>query len=385
MRRSPSLLLCIGLLAASCGDGAAPASTTEKATTTAATTASAVEITTTTAATTTATPPETTETAPEEGDYPLGLSAEDLPATMPEVHAVFEAMPDEIDGVTRDSAQYGFEARYGELNGLMAVEVAAGTCSESMSFFENDPGAVVEASQLDPAEPLLWLFGSFQDEGGAGAVRMAQWCEPEGTWIFGVNAEPAMRDALVAAFVETAHAVMEAGPVEATGDIAALEALRETLPTTEDLVALLGITDLSLEVTGGPGITDWIFEHTDLPGLIGGYLVGLRNPEGLAGNGSLSVTLFESEADAAVVLEGIPEEEAEEAGMIRSEFPVTDLLTEGMGRIYNPEADSYFTDIIGYTGPVLIHVLVFHSADDDMIDQTRELVETVVAELEGIG
>jgi hypothetical protein len=379
MRRSLALLLCIGMLLASCGDGdadeaAAPA--------TVETTTSTLEPTTTTVVTTTAAAPEPTQAEP--AAHPVGLSAEDLPATMAEVQAVFAAMPDEIDGVPREPAEYGFEARYGAFNGVVAVETAPGEGSESMAFFEDAPGAEIEASQLDPAAPLLWMFASFEDEGGAGSVQMAQWCEPEGSWIFAVNAETAaMRDVMVAAFVESAHAVKEAGPVEATPDIAALETLRKALPSEEELSAILGVPDVSLDVTGGPGITDWIFEHTETPGLIGGYMAAFRNPAGFAGTGSLSLTIFETEADAAAMLDGIAAED--EAEIIRSEFPVADLLAGGRGLVYDPEPDSHFTDIIGYSGPVLIHVLAFHGADDDLVDETRAIVEMVVTNLEATG
>jgi hypothetical protein len=59
-----------------------------------------------------------------------------------------------------------------------------------------------ERSQLDAASGLIWLVGSFVDQGGAGTVHVAVWGEPDGTWAFHVNAESAeMRDALVHAFV----------------------------------------------------------------------------------------------------------------------------------------------------------------------------------------
>lgn len=379
MGRSLALLLCTGMLLASCGHGdadeAAAPETTE-------TTTSTLEPTTTTVVTTTTAAPETTQAGPVA--HPLGLSAEDMPATMAEVQAVFAAMPDEIDGVSREPTEYAFEARYGVFNGVVAIETAPGEGSESMAFFEDVPNAEIEASQLDPAAPLLWMFASFEDEGGAGSVQMAQWCEPEGSWIFAVNAETAaMRDAMVTTFVESAHGVNEAGPVEATPDIAALETLRDALPSEEELSALLGVPDVSLDVTGGPGITDWIFENTETPGLIGGYMAAFRNPGELTGTGSLSLTLFETEADAAAMLDGIRAEE--EAEIIRSEFPVADPLADGRGQVYNPEPDSHFTDIIGYTGPVLIHVLAFHAADDDLVDETRSIVEIVVTKLGATG
>ena len=112
-------------------------------------------------------------------------------------------------------------------------------------------------------------------------------------------------------------------------------------------------------------------------------MAAFRNPAGFAGTGSLRLTLFETEADAAAMLDGIRAED--EAEIVRSEFPVADLLADGRGLVYDPEPDSHFTDIIGYSGPVLIHVLAFHGADDDLVDETRAIVEIVVANLEATG
>ena len=50
---------------------------------------------------------------------------------------------------------------------------------------------------------MVWLFGTFQDQGGAGKVQVAIWGEPDGEWLFSVNAQtPEMREALVRAFVD---------------------------------------------------------------------------------------------------------------------------------------------------------------------------------------
>ena len=65
---------------------------------------------------------------------------------------------------------------------------------ESVSAFGGEPGAQVVASQLDPSADLVWLFGSFEDEGGAGLVHLAMWGEPDAEWLFSMNAGTPLGD-----------------------------------------------------------------------------------------------------------------------------------------------------------------------------------------------
>ena len=144
----------------------------------------------------------------ESGDsLPYGLDSVDLPESDAEVSAVFDAMPPELEGLSR-AEDVGAVARYGgELNTLaagLAADFDAETVLGDLSAFEDEPGAEVEASDLEAEAGVVWLFGSFEDEGGAGTVFVASWGEPDGEWIFSVNAEtPELRAALVRAFIES--------------------------------------------------------------------------------------------------------------------------------------------------------------------------------------
>ena len=150
-----------------------------------------------------------TTTSDAVGDgVPFGLGSVDLPESESEVARVFEAMPSELEGLPRlDDA--GLVARYGgELNVLsagLASDFDTGTVMASLASFEDEPGAEIEASELDPDAGVVWLFGSFQDEGGAGRVLVATWGDPDGEWLFSVGAQtPEMREALVRAFADAA-------------------------------------------------------------------------------------------------------------------------------------------------------------------------------------
>lgn len=137
---------------------------------------------------------------------PFGIESMDLPDTEAEVAALFEAMPAEIEGQPRleDS---GLFARYGgELNVVsagLASDFDTGAVMASLSSFEDETDAEIEDNELDPDAAVVWMFGTFQDQGGAGQVHVAIWGEPDGEWLFAVNAEtPEMREALVRAFVD---------------------------------------------------------------------------------------------------------------------------------------------------------------------------------------
>jgi len=139
---------------------------------------------------------------------PFGLDSVDLPKAKAEVAMLFEAMPSELEGQPR-LADAGFVARYGgELNVLsagLASDFDTGTVMASLSSFADEAGAEIEDSELDPKAAVVWVFGTFQDEDGAGDVLVATWGEPDGEWLFSVNGETSeMREALIQAFVDAA-------------------------------------------------------------------------------------------------------------------------------------------------------------------------------------
>lgn len=116
---------------------------------------------------------------------PFGLETMDLPDTDSGLATLFDEMPEDIDGMARRSEDYELAAQYGDLNGLLAALQSGGedgtgsvTVMDSISTFEDDSSAQVEASQLDPSTELLWLLGSFVDGGGAGLIHVALWGEP---------------------------------------------------------------------------------------------------------------------------------------------------------------------------------------------------------------
>lgn len=146
-------------------------------------------------------------------DDPYGLSTVVMPASEPDVLAVLGAMPAEISGTAQTVGDdYALSVHYGDLNSIVAIPLSEGGSSaenlaEDLSRFEAEEGAVVEASQLDPAAELVWLTGSFPDQGGAGVVYLAVWGEPDGPWAFNVSAEtPDMRDAMVRSFADAVRA-----------------------------------------------------------------------------------------------------------------------------------------------------------------------------------
>jgi hypothetical protein len=137
---------------------------------------------------------------------PYGLASLVLPGSEQEILGVLEAMPTEISGFAKAAGDSGLLVAYGGLNTLVAIPFPAGggiSLAEDLSRFPSEPGASVETSQLDPASDMLWMVGSFTDQGGAGVVYVAVWGAPDGDWAFNASAEtPEMRDALVRAFVE---------------------------------------------------------------------------------------------------------------------------------------------------------------------------------------
>jgi hypothetical protein len=135
---------------------------------------------------------------------PLGLSGVSMPGDEAAVRSLLAKMPAEIDGNPRGTVpDYDLLLTYGEFNSIVALPMeGADPLAQDLARFELEPGAVVEGSGLDASADLVWVQGSFADEGGAGLVFIMVWGEPVGDWAFNVSAESAeTRDAIVEAFV----------------------------------------------------------------------------------------------------------------------------------------------------------------------------------------
>jgi hypothetical protein len=142
---------------------------------------------------------------------PYGLSSVTLPDTDGEMIDVFAAMPSEISGLLRvPDPDYGLALQYGDLSTIVAFPFGdeAVTLAEDLARFRSEPGASVEGSQLDEGKGLVWVQGSFTDDGGAALVHLLVWGSPDSDWVFNVSAEsPAMREAITRAFVEAVTSV----------------------------------------------------------------------------------------------------------------------------------------------------------------------------------
>lgn len=143
---------------------------------------------------------------------PYGLSDLEMPATEAEIVATLERLPRQVSGVPqREGPQDLLAVLYGDRSSISAIPFplarsAGETIAEDLAQFENEAGAVVERRHLDPASDLVWLTGSFTDQGG-GIVHLAVWGEPDGDWAFNVSAESAaLRDAIALAFAEALQA-----------------------------------------------------------------------------------------------------------------------------------------------------------------------------------
>jgi hypothetical protein len=142
---------------------------------------------------------------------PYGLATLALPAIDVAILEVLGAMPEAISGLPKTLAESELLVAYGALNTLVAIPFPSGGggigLAEDLSRFQSEPGATVEASNLDPAADVVWLTGSFTDQGGAGVVHIAVWGAPDGNWAFNASAStPQMRDSMVNAFVEAVRA-----------------------------------------------------------------------------------------------------------------------------------------------------------------------------------
>lgn len=147
---------------------------------------------------------------PAEAVDPYGLAPLVPPGSEQEILGVLEAMPAEISGFAKTVDVVALAVAYGGSNTLVAIPFPGGgpvSLAQDLSRFPSEPGASVETSQLDPESGVLWMVGSFTDQGGAGVVHIAVWGAPDGDWAFNASAAtPETRDALVRAFVEAVRA-----------------------------------------------------------------------------------------------------------------------------------------------------------------------------------
>ncbi|OGO52133.1 MAG: hypothetical protein A2148_12545 [Chloroflexi bacterium RBG_16_68_14] len=155
-----------------------------------------------------------------------------LPADAASVVAALETLPQEVGGLARsasddtalsaDALQAGerVEVLYGEAPARAAVAVIS---LDATRAFAEDPeltfadllsglaesGEVeVEAQQLQPQGPLLYLTGTSTGDGDL--FYFASWAAPDGAWLFNASAEtPEMRAALVTAFVEAVQSMSQ--------------------------------------------------------------------------------------------------------------------------------------------------------------------------------
>ena len=167
------------------------------------------------------------EPAPPEAP-PWGLGAVVLPRDEASLRALAEALPAEIAGRALADREFLTGARYGarytapgkpdtfvgavpreNVEGFEPSMTAAGYLERLARSFEAGgfEGAEVEieARSLDPEKPLVFLLWRSTLDGGPWYA--ASWAAPEGRWLFSVSADsPELREALVAAFVETSKA-----------------------------------------------------------------------------------------------------------------------------------------------------------------------------------
>ena len=313
---------------------------------------------------------------------PFGLDAADLPDSESSLTAVFDALPDEVAGAARRPGGGGVVVEYDDGSGLFAALEPGSEKVSSMSAFSDETGAEVEASSLDPSTELVWLMGSFTDDGGAGLVHVAGWGDPDSDWVFWVNASsPSMREALIRAFVDTTASA------EVDADAGTpLEDLRASLPTAAEISQILGVPEVSVEVSGGPGVIGSpALEYVEINDVVGGWFMMFRPPTGFTDTGMIELTLLADTDEAEQIANQLLTDHAPDEPFVRSQFDVTDLLDDGQGYVLDPEPGSHFTRIDGRHGDLLIGITIFHDSDNDRIEQSRALIEAIISSTTGQG
>ena len=156
----------------------------------------------------------------ESSEPPWGLTEIDMPDTEAEVIAVLEAMPpidDRQPTVLVDEVAMFYEGTpdeppgvYRSVTVLPADEPPSpgefvGLIEEVIADADADEGVTVEASAIDPAEPLIWVvIDDAETDDGIPAYYMA-WADPEGSWFFqAIGDTSEFRQSLIEAFVDAA-------------------------------------------------------------------------------------------------------------------------------------------------------------------------------------
>jgi hypothetical protein len=140
-------------------------------------------------------------------DLPLGIGGPAWPIDAEGWAALFEGMPDDVDGVPRQEGGI-LGATYGDTTSqewvrTYADDLGGAECpglfgtSLLRSILEEDGGLAVEESSPDGAGDPSYLFGSRPD-----GTELAAWTVPECRWVVVVEAPTeALRDAGVEAVV----------------------------------------------------------------------------------------------------------------------------------------------------------------------------------------
>lgn len=146
-----------------------------------------------------------------------GLATLDLPETMAEVAAVFESMPDHLDGIPLTSDPTGGHlVEYGEDGPSLIVQVASEHLVEDGARMTPAEALrrMADADELDVVgyvvdEPVVWLHATYAAaDGSPDTGRMLDLGAADGGFIFEFGAPTTdALDAIVAAFIEAVAAL----------------------------------------------------------------------------------------------------------------------------------------------------------------------------------
>ena len=145
---------------------------------------------------------------------PWGFEGIDLPTNQDEVTELFVAMPDAVGGLVRDSDEGGGHVAVidyrGPDGGFISHSAQPGDSRDSVSPAEwlekmaAAPEYDITARSLDASRRVVWISGSLTSLEGE-TIYMAGWGDPDGDWLFYVEAGSAgHRDVAVEAFIEAA-------------------------------------------------------------------------------------------------------------------------------------------------------------------------------------
>lgn len=156
---------------------------------------------------------DTGSTDPASDGDPWGLDTIELPAESDAIADVLAAMPDEIDGVPRETTAPDIVTyieggdRHLQL-GVMDIAlhreesgVSEMTVADFLSGMVDRGEMETVESQLDDSRPFVWMAGTTRGDGAL--LHVASWGLPDGEWIFTAIADNLeARDELVREFVD---------------------------------------------------------------------------------------------------------------------------------------------------------------------------------------